>query len=232
MNRRILIVDDEEYIHLAYQSILAPPDEDLRHLESKAAVLAAGLFGPGVHPEERKTDTYELVSALQGEVGYHKVEEALDEGRPFALAFIDIRMPPGWDGLETAKKIRAIDPNLELVIVTAYSDRDRREIVEQVGPPEKLLYLKKPFDPDEIRQLAQSLTRKWDLEQKEKKHREYLEQILSAVRRLKTLSITTVREVLAAILNEVMYFVNAGKGFVAKLADSQIEVEIVSEGCS
>jgi len=90
-------------------------------------------------------------------------EEAVRKNEPFTLAFIDVRMPPGWDGMETAKRIRALDPEIELVIVTAYSDHSIEEIVRAVGSSDKLLFLRKPFDPDELRQLALSLTSKWYL---------------------------------------------------------------------
>lgn len=99
-------------------------------------------------------ESYEVHTALQGKEGFETVSAFRNKGTPFALAFIDIRMPPGWDGIQTAKKIREIVPDIEIVIVTAYSDRKRQEIVKEIGTPEKLLYVKKTFDHDEIRQLA------------------------------------------------------------------------------
>jgi len=79
----------------------------------------------------------------------------------YAVAFIDIRMPPGWDGIKTAQKIREIDRDIEIVIVTAYADVTRSQIVSNIGYPEKLLYLRKPFDNDELAQIALQLTTKW-----------------------------------------------------------------------
>ncbi|MCP4348008.1 MAG: response regulator [Desulfobacterales bacterium] len=228
MSKRIIVIDDDETILKSYSLILSAPEKDISGLKEKAKALKAELFG-GFPAAKTTRENYELVTAMQGEEGFKKVKEARDQDRPFALAFVDIRMPPGWDGLQTSKVIREIDPNIEIVIVTAYSDRERDEIVAEVGMPERLLYLKKPFDPEEIRQLALSLSRKWELERKAEKHRDYLEQLLDSVRRLKTLNISSVKDMLTAILNEVLYFVNARKGYIAKLEQGEIKAEITSE---
>ncbi len=229
MNRKIIVIDDEESILKDYRLILTVAAGGLTSLEKKAADLEAELFGETGEEEKKAEEGYELTTALQGEKGYHLIKQASVSGQPFALVFVDIRMPPGWDGVETARRIREADEHIEIVIVTAYSDRERREIVEKVGSPEKLLYLKKPFDPEEIRQLALSLTRKWNLEQRALRHREYLERLLVAVRRLKTLSISSVRGVLTAILNEVLHLIDAHKGFIAKMECGKADVEITSE---
>ncbi len=230
MNRKIIVIDDEESILKDYLMILSPPErDDISDLEKKAAELAAELFGEGAKKGKPAEERYELTTALQGEEGFAKVAAAVEKGVPFALAFIDIRMPPGWDGVRTARRIRETDPRIEIVIVTAYSDRERSEIVEKVGSPERLLYLKKPFDPEEIRQFALCLTRKWNLERKAEKHREYLRRLLTSIRRLKTLNISSLRNVLCAVLSEVLHFVDARKGFIAKLDEDRIQVEINSE---
>lgn len=228
MNNRIIVIDDEESIINDYKLILSPEKKNIDSLEEKASALEAELFGEPPAEKEPVPDSYELSTALQGEDGLKKVEKAIREENPYALAFIDIRMPPGWDGLETARRIRQIDKNIEIVIVTAYSDKERMEIVEKVGTPQKLLYLKKPFDPDEIRQFALSLTRKWSLELKAQRHKKYLEQLLESVRRLKTNSVSSLRGVLSAILNEVLGFINANKGFIARLDKKKVNVEIIS----
>ncbi len=229
MNRKIMVIDDEETVLQDYLRILADSDPEMDDLRAEAARVEAELFGPPETPKPGGRESYEVTAASQGEEGYLCVRKAREDGAPFALAFVDIRMPPGWDGVETARRIREIDKDIEIVIVTAYSDRERREIVRRVGTPEKLLYLKKPFDPDEIRQLALSLTKKYSLERKAERHRAYLEKLLNAVRRLKTLNTASVREVLAAILSEVLYFVDGCKGFIAVKSQAAINVEIVSE---
>ena len=178
MNKKILAIDDEDSVLLSYKKILSAQEDGIEELKEQASKLEAELFGTAedkVAPREH----YELHTASQGEEGHAMVKKALEEGEPYALVFIDVRMPPGWDGLLTAKQIRKVDENIEIVIVTAYSDRERSEFVEQVGHQDKLLYLKKPFDPDEIRQLALSLTTKWELERKKEQHKEYLRKVLN-----------------------------------------------------
>ncbi|MDM8552558.1 ATP-binding protein [Desulfobacterales bacterium HSG2] len=231
MNKRIIVIDDDESILKDYQIILAP-ERGVSELEERAAALEAELFGETPEKETFGKEYYELTTALQGKEGFVRVRDARAEDRPFSLAFVDIRMPPGWDGVRTASAIREVDPDIEIVIVTAYSDRDRSEIVDKVGVPERLLYLKKPFDPEEIRQLALCLTRKWNLERRAERHQGYLKRLLRSVRRLKTLNISSVRDVLSAVLSEVLSFVDARKGFIARLNKGEISVEINSENLS
>lgn len=232
MNKKILVIDDESSVLAAYEQILSARDKDIQGLKKQASELESELFGSSAEEKFRARECYELTTASQGEQGYEKVRAALQENQPFALVFIDVRMPPGWDGLQTAKEIRNLDERIEIVIVTAYSDRAREEFVEQVKRSDKLLYLKKPFDPEEIRQLALSLTTKWDLEQRKEKHREYLGKVLNSVRRLKTLNISSVRGVLQAILSELLSFVHAGKGIVVKFEQDELSVEIDSDQIS
>lgn len=93
------------------------------------------------------------------------MQHAVEEGRPYALAFTDMRMPPGWDGLETIEKLWAVDPNLQIALCTAYSDYSWEAMAERLEFGDQLLILKKPFDTLEIRQMANALTWKWQLAQ-------------------------------------------------------------------
>jgi PAS domain S-box-containing protein len=104
-----------------------------------------------------------MESAFQGEEGLTKVERALAAEKPYALAFVDMRMPPGWDGLETIRRLWQVYPELEVVICTAYSDHSWHQIQQTLGINERLLILKKPFDKVEVEQLALALTEKWNL---------------------------------------------------------------------
>ncbi len=106
---------------------------------------------------------FEVDSALQGEEGLEMVSRSIQEGRPYAMAFVDVRMPPGWDGIETIGHLWKVDPDLLVVICTAYSDYDWRDMAQQLGSMHRWQILKKPFDNVEVRQLAASLTEKWDL---------------------------------------------------------------------
>ncbi|MFH1156546.1 MAG: ATP-binding protein [Pseudomonadota bacterium] len=229
MKKKIIAIDDEALILDAFKAILEKPriSSDMDYLASLTESLP--LSGPGQAPSDPGLEYYEVHTALQGEDGFNRIREAREAGSPFHLAFIDVRMPPGWDGIQTAKAIRKLDPFIEIVIVTAYSDKKHSEIVREVGTPDKLLYLRKPFDAEEIRQIALSLTRKWELELKHRKHLGYLEQLLNSVRRIKTLGISSVKDVLLAILNELLTIVNADKGIVFSVDKGHSRVEIFSE---
>jgi two-component system cell cycle sensor histidine kinase/response regulator CckA len=102
-----------------------------------------------------------LDSAYQGQEALEKVKQALAEGRPYAMAFVDVRMPPGWDGIETIARIWEVDPELQVVVCTAYSDYSWEEMRAKVGQPDSLLVLKKPFDNIEVQQITHALTKKW-----------------------------------------------------------------------
>jgi PAS domain S-box-containing protein len=173
-NHRILIVDDDHEIQNSYRAVLAPRDGD----NTPSDTQLAKLMGKGISSESSAAPRFELSFAGQGSEGVAMVESALEKNEPMAVAFIDIRMPPGFDGMETAARIRKIDPDIEIVIVTAYSDRSREEIVRMVGGPEKLLFLRKPFDPEELTQMALSLTAKWNLAHQAKERQNELQTVL------------------------------------------------------
>ncbi|QDU55256.1 ATP-binding response regulator [Aeoliella mucimassa] len=156
-NTRILIVDDNPAIHEDYRKILALDTEDEALDE-----LSALVFGD----EASSTDvpTFELISAHQGQEAYELVKRSQLENTPFAMAFVDMRMPPGWDGLQTIEHLWQVDPRLQVVICTAFSDYSWSEIIERIPYRDRLLILKKPFDNVEVCQLAIALTQKWDLE--------------------------------------------------------------------
>ena len=157
LNRRILIIDDTESIHHDFREILDCKDNQVVDVaEEEAAIFGSAL-------ESSDTEGFEIDSAFQGQEGLEKVRFATDEGRPYALAFIDIRMPPGWDGIETTQRLWQDCPDLQVVICSAHSDYQWFDIVEKLGPTEKLLILKKPYDNIEVLQLANALTMKWNL---------------------------------------------------------------------
>jgi PAS domain S-box-containing protein len=156
-HRRVLIIDDNRAIHEDFRKILMRPDSGRSQLQA----LAAELFGEAV--KARRFISFELDSAFQGKDGSALVEKALAAARPYALAFVDMRMPPGLDGLETIAELWAIQPDLQVVLCTAHSDYSLDEIQEKVQVADRLVILKKPFDSVEVLQLAQALTEKWRL---------------------------------------------------------------------
>ncbi|MBW1740158.1 MAG: response regulator [Deltaproteobacteria bacterium] len=158
---RILAVDDELDTLKLYKEILCPAG-NFRESESKLADLEDKLFGK--RSPSPSGASFDLVLCRQGDEAVEAVRAANREGRPFAVAFIDVRMPPGRDGVATAEQIRALDPYVNIVIVTAYSDVDPSEIAIRVPPVDKLLYVQKPSVPEEIRQFATALGAKWQAE--------------------------------------------------------------------
>ncbi len=156
-NRRILTIDDNRAIHEDYKKVLGAAAEADESLD----LAAEALFGD-VNNAPRFVG-YEIDSAYQGQEGFELVKKSLEEDRPYSIAFIDVRMPPGWDGVETARRIWEVDPRILLVICTAYSDHSWEQIVAELGHEEQFLILKKPFDNIEVRQLAAALTEQWRL---------------------------------------------------------------------
>lgn len=154
-NRRVLLIDDTPSIHDDFRKILTcePGPQDLRGQET-------ALFGRPVRPE---ASHFELDSAYDGREGVAMVEEAVSSGHPYALAFVDMRMPPGWDGVETIEALWRIDPLVQVVICTAYSDHPWEHVMARLDVRDRLLVVKKPFDLIEVSQLARTLTAKWDL---------------------------------------------------------------------
>jgi signal transduction histidine kinase len=119
------------------------------------------LFGEG--PLLKALVRFELDYANQGQAALALVQMARQEERPYAVAFVDMRMPPGWDGLETIEHLWAVDPEIQTVICTAYTDHSWDNIIGRLGYDDRLLILQKPFSSIEVSQLATSLTRKWNL---------------------------------------------------------------------
>lgn len=158
---RVLIVDDEPAMHESYRHAFRRPEG-----ERSLSAMAAALFeesDAGAAPLEPAAEL-ELVHVSQGLEAVAAVEEALRAGRPFAVAFIDVRMPPGIDGKETAQRIRAIDPDVSLVIVTGFSDFAPAEIFRAAGPVDKIFYIAKPFEAVEVVQTATALAHRWQLD--------------------------------------------------------------------
>jgi PAS domain S-box-containing protein len=168
---RILVIDDNRAIHSDFRKILCPAvDDQLEDLES-------ALFGPqetGVKPP-----IFEMDSAYQGQEGLDMLEQAQKEGRPYWMAFVDVRMPPGWDGVETISRLWEAAPDLQAVICTAYSDYSWSSMTSRLKQRDRLVILKKPFDAVEVLQLASALTEKWSLLQQSKLKLEQLETLVA-----------------------------------------------------
>ncbi len=155
-NSKILIVDDTPSIHEDFRKILITTDPSGEYLDG----MADSLFGKTEQNPVYEEIEYRLESAFQGEEALKMIEQAELEGEGYSLVFMDVRMPPGLDGIKTIAKIWKQYPSMEIVICTAYSDYSWVDIIDILGPSDHLLVLKKPFDADEAQQMALAMTRR------------------------------------------------------------------------
>ena len=181
---RILTIDDNQSILADYRKVLlrGAVDQELAALEASLFDTPSKRTGPET--------SYEIDAASQGQEGLAMVKAAIQENRHYSCAFIDVRMPPGWDGIETAKRIWEVAPDLPIVLCTAYSDHSWEEISEQLCRADQLLFLKKPFDTIELRQIAASQTSRWRLTQVANRKAEQLEEMV----RIRTNEISKTRD--------------------------------------
>ena len=183
---RILIVDDEQNVLAAYRQVLTeqhPGDAAATRLDE----LENKLFRDSA--PKASLPSFDLCLCRQGQEAVETVRQSLAQGTPFAVAFIDVRMPPGPDGVWTAAQIRALDPWLNIVIVTAYSDFNPAEINQRVRPADRLLYMQKPFHTHEIQQFARALSAKWQAEKELTTTNQHLDQLVQERTRELTLAI-------------------------------------------
>jgi two-component system, sensor histidine kinase and response regulator len=171
-NHRILIVDDNRAIHADFRKILSC-DEGRSAFQSEEDAFF------GTSPEASTHPQFVLDFASQGEEALEMVTAALQRGTPYSLVFMDVRMPPGWDGIETTTHLWKVDPDVQVVICTAYSDYSWDQIISQLGRTDRLLILKKPFDTIEVEQIAHALTTKWTLQQAARRSEDSLVQAVA-----------------------------------------------------
>ncbi|WP_457319930.1 ATP-binding protein [Roseateles sp. P5_E11] len=190
-NRRVLLVDDMPTIHADFRKILAPELGAASALEAAKAALFGDEITAAAQP-------FELDSAYQGQEGLARVVEALAQGRPYAVAFVDMRMPPGWDGVETVERLWQADPRLQVVFCTAYSDASWEEVLQRLDTRGRLLILKKPFDNIEVSQLANALAAKWQATQQAAAQIDQLEAAVAA----RTTQLTQANAALQAEITE------------------------------
>ncbi len=171
-NNRIIVIDDNPAIHADVRKILCPT---VSNAASTVDALEAELLGTVPEKPVRATAHFIVDGAHQGRDGLELVKQAIGAGEPYAMAFVDVRMPPGWDGIETTLELWKVAPDLQIVICTAYSDYSWDEMLAKLGSSDRLVILKKPFDTIEVLQLANALTEKWNLLQQTQAHAAELE---------------------------------------------------------
>ena len=157
-NLRILVVDDNPSIHEDFRKILITTS----HVSAELERGETQLFGRTEF--DRKDRGYELDFASSGEESIEKVRQSMEDGREFAVCFMDVRMAPGIDGVEATVQLLEMTRDLQIVICTAYSDYSWSEMQERIGESDRVLILKKPFDNIEVLQCAAALTEKWRLQ--------------------------------------------------------------------
>lgn len=191
---RILIADDEQAIRDEFLRVLCLVASNER-CDKELAELKAELFGGSL---EEATDRFEVAQCRQGDEAIEAVVEARAAGRPFHVAFLDVRMPPGPNGIEAAAAIRKHDPDIYIVIVTGYSDDDPRQMAGKIPPADKLFYLLKPVHARELKQLARALNEKWKVDQSLKRQQQELERKVAE----RTASLLRVNEALEKEVSE------------------------------
>ena len=211
-NRRVLIVDDQKEIHDDFAEMLKP-----QLSEAWADKLAAAFV---IEEEQSFLPEFELLHARSGEEACDIVRVGKERARPIAVAYIDIRMPPGVDGIETIRRVREVDRDVEIVLMTAYTDRSLPEIIPNVEPLHKVLYIRKPFARDEIQQITLSLVGKWNVEQELAEKRR---QLAIGYQRLRAVLDATGEAMAMYDLTGRLVFANGGYEKLADLTESDLK---------
>lgn len=174
---RILAIDDNPSIHEDYRKVLLNDSSSTIELDEVESLL----FGDqrDARPQVPRGQ-FEIDSAEHGQQGLELVKKSIEEGRPYSVAFIDMRMPPGWNGVETTRRIWEVDSDLPVVFCTAYTDYSWEEMVAELDRSDQFLILKKPFDNVELRQLAYFQSEKKRLEQIANLKQEQLERMVES----------------------------------------------------
>ena len=211
-NHRVLIVDDQKEIHADFEEMLRAS-----FMKSSTDDLAAAFL---LEDNKPFLPEFEILHAASGEEACRAIEAGKESNRPIAVAFIDIRMPPGIDGIETIRRVRTIDRDVEIVIMTAYTDKSLPEIVHDMELLHKLLYIRKPFSREEIQQITLSLVGKWNVEQE---LTEKQRQLTAGHRRLEAVLDATGDAMAMYDPDERLVFANRGYEQMLDLSKSELE---------
>jgi ActR/RegA family two-component response regulator len=174
-NHRILLIDDDESVHDVFRRILI-------RRSIRKAVPEEDADSSGCEPIPNKMPVFEIDSAFTGEEGLRLIEKSLLELRPYFMAFVDVCLGSGWDGVQTTCKIWQQYSDLQVVLCTGFSDRPWEDLVKSMGFLDRMIVLIKPFDITEVKQLAVGLSEKWRLGQQAKLRVDNLEKLVQNLR--------------------------------------------------
>ena len=174
-NHRILVIDDVESVHDVFRRILIGSSIPKVVHDKDAAAFGSGSV-------LNKMPIFEIDSAFNGEEGLGLIEKSLLENRPYFMAFVDVRLGSGWDGVQTTCKIWQQYPDLNVVLCTGFTDRPWEDLVKSLGFLDRMMVLIKPFEVTEVKQLAVGLSEKWRLNQQAKLRVDNLERLVQNLR--------------------------------------------------
>lgn len=204
---RILVADDNPQIHQDFRSIIQRRGTDIQsELDQIFREVTAGMEYDHTYEKDPLTELeFQVDAAYQGEEAIEMVKESLTSGMRYAVAFVDVRMPPGIDGIQTIKRIWEVDPDIQIVICTAYSDHTWADIYKRLNPRDNLLILKKPFDVAEVMQMVFTLCDKWQVTAQFVATRDDLEHIIEFQEQqlLETFRLAQLGELVGSISHEV-----------------------------
>jgi two-component system NtrC family sensor kinase len=225
MNTRVLIIDDEEIVRDNMEEILVPP---ILQQNGKVANASNILFGDDEEAigimrvvKNSHIPVFTVDKAVNGMDGLEKIKLSIAENNPYAVIFLDMRMP-GWDGLETALHIREVDMKAEIIIVTAFSDRSIEEIVTKAG--QNVGYHCKPYASEEILQLATKAVNDYS----KLRNLEKLIELISNI----NLSETHLNSLLQNILDQLAMYIGSDTALMGKLLKNNAYQKLFSIGSS
>lgn len=197
----ILVVDDNPAIHIDFKKILTPETRQTQQLEKAQAVL----LGNSIEENEFK---FVIDSAYQSDEALLFIRKGMENNRCYTLTFVDIRMPPGMDGVETARHIWELDPHIQIVFCTAYTDYSWEDLRSRLGSTDRFLILKKPFENIEVQQLTNALAKKWQVTKELNNHLTLLEKMINDRTIKLTKSLAVVRATLEATSDAILVINN------------------------
>jgi CheY-like chemotaxis protein/anti-sigma regulatory factor (Ser/Thr protein kinase) len=221
MNRRILIVDDRpEQLNLLKDLLIsgcATGNSIIEQIRSR--------FNMRRQPADPSAISYEIDSAQQGQEGFARVQEAKEAKNPYALVFLDMHMPPGPNGLQTLQRIRSLDKDVEVVLMSGHEvEEERSALAQSIGSDDKLIYLRKPFNIEEVRQVALALTEKWNTTRREKARQRLTNQLMRECGTLTRGARGGFADSATAVLNAFVSFLDANSGIVGQYSEGQVTV--------